>query len=101
MFHFRYHPKFSSDLKKLNSNTQERVFSKIKDVRQDPTRFKHLGGKMNSYSARIGDLRLIYFVDGDIIEFVIIEQRKNVYDIYRKRLGLVREELVEYGSNNS
>jgi len=101
MYKFEYSPKFRTDIKKLDKKTASQVYDKIKEIKKDPIRFKHLGGKGNCDSVRVGPRRIIYSIIDNEVLFVVCGLRKDVYIEYRKRLSLVREELVEYGINNS
>ena len=52
---------FSKDFKKLDSQLQDRIKSKIEEVAEDPTRYKHLHYDLKgSCRLWIGKLRIIF-----------------------------------------
>ena len=97
---FEFHEDFYGDLKKLSLILKKRVSSKIRDIKMNPRRFKHLSGPGNYYSARVGDLRIIYGIKENKVKFLMVEQRSKVYQNCYKRISRVREALVHYGINN-
>ncbi len=92
-YKFEFHQKFMTDLKKISLAEKERLLEIYKKVKEDPLRFKHLSGKGNCYSVRIGSLRVIYSVKEKEVLFLAIAKRSSVYEIYHKRLGIIRDEL--------
>ena len=52
---------FEKDFKKIDSFMRERIKSKIEEVAEDPTRYKHLHYGLAGYCRiRIGKLRIIF-----------------------------------------
>ena len=92
-FEFRFHPEFFDDLEKLNKRELESVNKQIEKIKQNPLRFKRLHGRENCFSVRSGDLRVIYYVEGKTIWFLIVERRKDVYQTYLKRLYRIKIQL--------
>lgn len=84
---------FLSDIEKLDKREQEDVFKQVDKIKENPERFKHLHGKGNCYTLRAGNLRIVYSLEGDTIFFIIAERRKEVYDLYYKRLYNIRRNL--------
>ena len=73
---------------------QKEIISKlVKKIKQDPTRYRHLRGRGNCYRIRTGNLRIVYYLDGKIIWFLVAERRDTVYSIYFKRLYGLRQRL--------
>ncbi len=67
-------------LKKLNSGLKRRFESALKDLLEDPLKFKPLRYELKGlYSARIGGFRIIYEIEGDTITICAFEHRKRVY----------------------
>ena len=92
-FIVKYHPEFFDDLDKLDKRDLEAVHKQIKKIKKNPLRFKRLKGRENCYSVRTGDLRIIYYVVGNIIWFLVVDKRKFVYGIYFKRLYKIKSKL--------
>ena len=92
-FTVKYHPEFFDDFNKLNKMDLEAVHKQIEKIKKNPLRFKRLKGKENCYSVRTGDLRIIYYITGNIIWFLIVEKRKTIYGIYFKRLYRIKSKL--------
>ncbi len=62
---------FSKDFKKLDSQVQKRIKSKVEETAQEPTRHKHLHYDLkNSCRLRVGKLRVI---------FSYSEEKKEIY----------------------
>ena len=67
-------------LKKMDSNLKDRFESVLKDLLEDPFKFKPLRYDLKGlYSARIGNFRLIYEIDGTMITIYAFEHRKRAY----------------------
>lgn len=55
---------FEQDFRKLDDNFKQRIKSKIEEVAQSPSRYKHLHyGLKGSCRVRIGKIRVIYSYD--------------------------------------
>ncbi len=88
-----FHQEFLSDMKKLDKREREAVSKHIDKIAQNPEHFKHLHGKGNCYTLRIGNLRVVYSLEGNTIIFLVAERRKEIYDTYHKRLYTIHEKL--------
>ena len=88
-----FHTEFLSDMKKLDKREMETVSKHIDKIAQNPEHFKHLHGKGNCYTLRIGNLRVVYSLEGNKIIFLVAERRKEVYDTYHKRLYTIHEKI--------
>ncbi|MEK6981840.1 MAG: hypothetical protein AABX38_02815 [Candidatus Micrarchaeota archaeon] len=93
-FQIQYHPKFFRDLETLNSNQLDIVNKKLEIIKQSPDQFKHLKGKNNCYSIIIEGMRLVYYFDKVNLWFLILENRKSVYEEYVKRLYTLQSKLA-------
>lgn len=93
-FEFKFHPEFFDDLDKLTKNELEAVNKQIEKIKQNPLRYKRLHGRENCFSVRSGDLRIIYYVDGKVVWFLLVDRRDDVYNNYLKRLYRIK---IEFG----
>lgn len=74
---------FSKDFKKLDNQLKVRIKSKIEEVAEDPTRYKHLHYDLSGSSRlRIGKLRIIFSYDLDKEEVYL---EKIVFDHQYKK----------------
>ncbi len=63
---------FSKDFKKLDKSIQERVKSKIEEVKDNPEIYKHLHYDLkNSCRIRIGKLRVLFSYDKKLKELYL------------------------------
>lgn len=90
----KFHPDFFKDLEKLDKKELEIVSKQVKKIKANPTRFKHLRGRENCYSVRAGGLRIIYWIGGKELWFLVVERRGKVYALYFKRLYAVKQKLA-------
>ncbi|MHC5821725.1 MAG: type II toxin-antitoxin system RelE family toxin [Nostoc sp.] len=82
-----YEVKFSKDAKKqfrkLPLDVQERIQTKINDlaIEPRPNGVKKLQGDDNSYRVRVGDYRVIYELDDDVLIVTVIKigHRSEIY----------------------
>jgi mRNA-degrading endonuclease RelE of RelBE toxin-antitoxin system len=89
----RFHPGFFDDIKKLDRKEREILQKQVNKVKENPRRFKRLHGRDNCYRIRIGNLRIVYYLKGRVIWFLVAEKRKTVYSIYFSRLYKIRQKL--------
>ncbi len=81
------HPDFLRDLDKLNKNELEIFYKKKNKIKLNPLRFKHLSGRENCYREEItSNIRLIYYIKGNVIWMLVIDKHDHAYTEYRKRL---------------
>lgn len=88
-----FHPEFFDDLKRLDRKEKEIISKQVEKIKRDPTRFKHLRGGDNCYRVRMGNLRLVYYLEGKALWFLVAERRDTVYSIYLKRLYNLKQRL--------
>ena len=77
-------PPARKELDRLPLNVVERVFSKLESLAENPrpSGCKKLKGGSNEWRIRVGDYRVVYFID-DAKQFVgvtRIRQRSEVYE---------------------
>jgi mRNA interferase RelE/StbE len=75
--------KFEKDFKKLASDIKRRVDQQVKTLETQPYSGKRLRGEFEgSYSFRIGDYRIIYWVNEAEKRIVLltVAHRRNVYE---------------------
>ncbi len=75
-------PSIKKQLKRIDKKQVERILTKIYSLALDPfpASSKSLKNR-NDYSLRIGDYRVLYEVDGNILKIYVlrISHRKDVY----------------------
>lgn len=76
----------SKELNKLESKIKERVKRKVREISTDPSnskgRFdiKKLAGKKRTYyRLRVGDYRIIYFLEDNMVKVVRVATRSDAY----------------------
>lgn len=78
-----FKPSFFKDLSRLPQAMRQRCADIIERLTEDPSAVaaKKLGGHTQLYRCRIGDYRLVYFLNGRErkILFLLIAHRKDVY----------------------
>lgn len=69
-------------LKKLDNNIKERIWNKIQLCKEDPLRYVEKLTEIPGYKLRIGDYRVILYIDMNFKTIIIekIGHRKNIYD---------------------
>jgi mRNA interferase RelE/StbE len=76
--------KITKFIKSLNKKTRERLKARLITLRKDPYKssndIKKLQGyKENYYRLRMGDIRIIYTINNNGIDYVDIDYRGNIY----------------------
>lgn len=67
-------------LKRMDGRFKHRFESTLKELLDDPFRFKPLRYDLKGlYSARIGSFRIIYEIEGDTITIYAFEHRRRAY----------------------
>ena len=85
------HPEFSSDLDKLGKNELEIFYKKKEKIKANPLRLKHLSGGENCYREAITkNIRLVYYIEGNTIWFLVIGRHDETYQEYFARLHSLR-----------
>ncbi len=74
-------PKLLKKLEKLDRATKERILDAIKEILENPEKFKPLRYELKGLrSARVGKWRIIYRIEGEEVIILSIGHRKNVYE---------------------
>jgi len=68
------------DLKKLEASISNRIYKKVDELIENPLSkdIKKLKG-MNAFRLRVGDYRIIFEIEKDIICVLKVGHRKNIY----------------------
>lgn len=68
-------------IEKLESFVSGRISKKVRELENDPFSkdIKRLKGS-NDFRLRVGDYRVIFSIEGDLITILKIGHRKNVYE---------------------
>lgn len=68
------------DLKKLEASIYRRIEKKVSELSEDPYSkdIKKLKG-IEGYRLRIGDYRVIFEIEGNMIQILKVGHRKNIY----------------------
>ncbi|MGF1676617.1 MAG: type II toxin-antitoxin system RelE/ParE family toxin [Richelia sp. RM2_1_2] len=73
----------SKQIKKLSSEVQERIQTKIDNlaIEPRPDGVKKLKGRENAYRIRVGDYRIIYDIFDEVLLITVVEvgHRSNIY----------------------
>lgn len=69
------------DLEKLESSIARRIIKKVDEMNENPFSkdIKRLKGS-NDFRLRVGDFRIIFSIEGDLITILKVGHRKNIYD---------------------
>ena len=85
------HPDFLKDLDHLSTADPTIFYKKKQKVKQNPLRQEHLSGGTNCYREPITDnIRLIYYVERNVIWLLTIGRHDDAYKEYLKRLYSLR-----------
>ena len=82
-YNLKIDDKVIKDLKKIDKTWQKRILQKIKTtLKEDPHSGKKLVGNLSAFwRIRVGDYRIIYTIQEEIvtIEVIKVGHRKNIY----------------------
>jgi mRNA-degrading endonuclease RelE of RelBE toxin-antitoxin system len=88
------HPDFFTDLDNLTKRELETFYKKKQKIKENPERQKHLRGGENCYREPITDnVRLVYYLEGNVIWLLTINRHDKAYDAYLKRLHSLYSKL--------
>lgn len=91
------HPTLCKDLNKLGKRELLNYLKKVKKIKKNPLRFKHLSGGTNCYREPITDnIRLVYYVEGNIIFLLTVGAHDKALKLYIKRLHSLKKKLEEH-----
>lgn len=81
-------PRARKDLKALPKRERQRVAEQIEALKADPrqTGCKQLKGREDFYRIRVGDYRVIYQIEDEILLILIVRigDREEIYEIIRR-----------------
>jgi len=82
MLKIAYSKKALNDLRKIPVNEQKRIRSKIQDYAEDQAAHRHHVKKLKGregYRLRVGDWRVIFDIDGNVMAVYRVRARGSVY----------------------
>ncbi len=80
-YELRTTPKFETLFRKLDKEAQVRVLKQISSLPEGPFQGKHLHGSLKGrLSLRVGEYRVIYRVEGNVILLLTVAHRKKIYE---------------------
>jgi mRNA interferase RelE/StbE len=82
------HPKAAKELQKTEKHIRTRIIESAKQLRENPDKIGKPLKQSDFWSLRIGDYRVIYQIDQNINQVVIlfVGHRSKVYDDFSKML---------------
>jgi len=86
-----FHPAFKRDIKNLPTQLLDKLNKSIDEVLINPFRFDRLKGKLKEISKtkirHLGvEYRLAFYIQKEIVIFLMISTRENFYDYLRRRM---------------
>jgi mRNA interferase RelE/StbE len=81
MFKIEWKESAIRELEKLEPTISRRIFKKVEELSVDlfSKDIKKLKG-MNDFRLRVGDYRVIFSIEGDVIHILKVGHRKHIYD---------------------
>ena len=81
MFKIKWTEKSLHELDKLEQNISRRIIKKVDELMNNPysMEIKKLRG-LNAFRLRIGDYRVIFEIERDLITILKVGHRRNIYD---------------------
>ena len=81
MFEIKWEEKAQKELYKLESQISSRIYKKINELKQgfQSKDIKRIQGE-NKFRLRVGDYRVLFSLENDLITIWKIGHRKNIYD---------------------
>ena len=86
-----FHPSFKRDIKNLPAQLLDRLNKSFDEILIDPFRFDRLKGELKEISKtkirHLGvEYRLAFYVQKDVVVFLMFSTRENFYDYLRRRI---------------
>ncbi len=92
------HPEFFKDLDKIGKKELEIFYKKKQKIKENPIRMKHLSGGDNCYAEEItNNIRLVYYVQGNVVWLLTIHRHDPAYKRFRSRLYTLKSKYMEHG----
>ena len=82
------HPKATKELQRIDPKIRERIVNLARELRETPAKTGRLLKNSDFWSLRVGDYRVIYQIDTEKKQVVIlfVGHRSKVYDDFTKML---------------
>jgi len=72
--------RFQKSFERFDRKIQKRVKEAVGELRENPHKGKHLKGELaGEWSLRVGEYRILYIVEKDIVWVETVRHRKEVY----------------------
>ena len=80
MYNIEWKEHALQDVEKLESSIARRIIKKVDELSENPFSkdIKKLKGN-NDFRLRVGDYRIIFFIEKDSIQILKVGHRKNIY----------------------
>ena len=79
-YRIKFKPKAFKDLQRISPQTQKRIVNKIEQMSDDlKGDVKQLTDFTPEYRLRVGDYRVLFEVEGDIVTVYRVRHRRDVY----------------------
>ena len=92
----KLHPDFFKDLDVLDKKILEIFYKKKEKIKRNPLRLKHLSGGQNCYREEITtNIRLVYYVEANIIWFLTIGRHDDAYKNFLNRLHSLKAKFQQ------
>ncbi len=80
LYKIKFKPQALKDGRKIPKKDLERIFEKIEALKENMSGdVKHLTNTEPEYRLRVGDYRVLFEVEGEVIIVYRIRHRKNIY----------------------
>lgn len=82
VYEIKWDKRAYKELKQIDRKTAIRILKKISSLSKNPQKYGiPLRGKFkNKYRIRIGDYRVIYWIEKDILWIIAVGHRKGIYE---------------------
>jgi mRNA interferase RelE/StbE len=81
MFNVVWDPHAEKELEKLEFLTAKRIVQKVMKLEEDPFKEDVIRLKGSSdFRLRVGDYRVIFAIDGEVIMILKVGHRRNIYE---------------------
>ena len=75
-----FSPEFERSFRKLDGSTREAVLRQLEKLEENPERGKPLRHTFRGlWRLRVGGLRLIYEIEGNVVKVHLLDRREKVY----------------------
>ena len=89
------HPHLTKDLDLLGVKELEIFYKKKEKIKENPLRQKHLRGGENCYREPITEnIRLVYYIEDDVIWLLTVGPHEKAYERYLQRLQSLKQKYL-------